>query len=73
MPNCQPDEKKPANPPSSEPLIVGIGASAGGLAEISEILNSLPVDTGMAFVIVQHLSPDQDSPGAHHCDASSSC
>lgn len=43
------------------PLIVGIGASAGGLAVISEILENLPADTGMAFVLVQHLSPDQHS------------
>ncbi len=36
--------------------IVGIGASAGGLKAIEEILLDLPKDTGMAFIIVQHLS-----------------
>ncbi|MEL6629046.1 MAG: chemotaxis protein CheB, partial [Bacteroidota bacterium] len=36
--------------------IVGIGASAGGLKAIEEILLHLPEDTGMAFVIIQHLS-----------------
>lgn len=42
-------------------LIVGIGASAGGLDAFSELLNHLPIDTGMGFVLVQHLSPDQES------------
>ncbi|MBN8421057.1 MAG: PAS domain S-box protein [Verrucomicrobia bacterium] len=41
--------------------IVGIGASAGGLAALKELLHALPVDTGMGFVIVQHLSPDHVS------------
>jgi two-component system CheB/CheR fusion protein len=37
--------------------IVGVGASAGGLEAFSQMLNAMPVDTGMAFVLVQHLSP----------------
>jgi len=37
--------------------IVGIGASAGGLEAFTELLRNLPVDTGMAFVLVQHLDP----------------
>ena len=39
-------------------LIVGIGASAGGLKPIEEFFSLMPPDSGMAFVIVQHLSPD---------------
>ncbi|MDB2687043.1 PAS domain-containing protein [Mariniblastus sp.] len=39
-------------------LIVGIGASAGGLKPIQEFFDHMPVDTGMSFVVVQHLSPD---------------
>ncbi|MCC9600341.1 PAS domain-containing protein [Stieleria sp. JC731] len=39
-------------------LVVGIGASAGGLAPIQEFFDHMPADTGMAFVVVQHLSPD---------------
>lgn len=35
--------------------MVGIGASAGGLEAISALLHALPPDTGMAFVVVQHL------------------
>ncbi|MGB3616229.1 MAG: chemotaxis protein CheB [Elainellaceae cyanobacterium] len=46
---------------SDSSLIVGLGASAGGLNACSEVLSRLPVDTGMAFVLVQHLSPDQAS------------
>jgi two-component system CheB/CheR fusion protein len=41
--------------------IVGIGASAGGLEAISELLAALPSPNGMAFVIVQHLGPDHES------------
>jgi len=41
--------------------IAGIGASAGGLEAISQLLRSLPVDTGIGFVIVQHLAPQYDS------------
>ncbi len=38
--------------------IVGIGASAGGLESLEQLFGELPADTGMAFVVVQHLSPD---------------
>ena len=38
--------------------IVGIGASAGGLEALENLFQAMPEDTGMAFVIVQHLSPD---------------
>jgi two-component system CheB/CheR fusion protein len=41
--------------------IVGIGASAGGLAAFEAFFTALPLDTGMAFVIVQHLAPDHAS------------
>lgn len=41
--------------------IVGIGASAGGLEAFTQLLTHLPADTGMAFVLVQHLSPDHPS------------
>lgn len=39
-------------------FVVGIGASAGGLEALEKLFDRLPADTGMAFVIVQHLSPD---------------
>src|ERR1700751_5363818 len=41
--------------------VVGIGASAGGLQAICELLAELPAKTGMAFLFVQHLSPSHRS------------
>src|SRR5215831_6476741 len=41
--------------------VVGIGASAGGLEAVSQLLEPLPADTGMAFVVVQHLDPRHES------------
>ena len=40
-------------------LIVGIGASAGGVEALVEFLEHVPADSGMAFVIIQHLDPTQ--------------
>ena len=46
----------------NKPLaVVGIGASAGGLQAYTELLESLPPNTGMAFVIVQHLAAEHES------------
>lgn len=42
-------------------LVVGIGASAGGLAAIETFFRNMPSDAGMAFVVVMHLSPKHDS------------
>jgi two-component system CheB/CheR fusion protein len=50
--------------PESESVlagIVGVGASAGGLEAFTELLRKLPDDTGMAFVLIQHLDPTQPS------------
>ncbi len=43
--------------------IVGIGASAGGLAAFEAFFSGMPADAdpGMAFVLVQHLAPDHKS------------
>jgi two-component system CheB/CheR fusion protein len=41
--------------------IVGIGASAGGLEAFTDLLSNLPHDTGMAFVLIQHLDPKHES------------
>lgn len=41
--------------------VVAIGASAGGLEAMMELLKHLPAETGMAFIYVQHLSPDHKS------------
>ena len=41
--------------------VVAIGASAGGIEALSDLMSHLPVDTGMAFVLVQHLDPKHHS------------
>jgi two-component system, chemotaxis family, CheB/CheR fusion protein len=50
----------PVQTPPSFP-IVGIGASAGGLEAFTQLLGALPPDTGMAFVLIQHLDPTHPS------------
>src|SRR6266436_1108310 len=42
-------------------LVVGLGASAGGLEALSKLFDALPPDTGMAFVLIQHLDPTHKS------------
>lgn len=39
-------------------FVVGIGASAGGLRALEEFFENMSVDSGAAFVVIQHLSPD---------------
>ncbi len=47
---------------SYEPVaVVGIGGSAGGLEAFTELIKSLPADTGMAFVFILHLEPKHES------------
>jgi two-component system CheB/CheR fusion protein len=41
--------------------IVGIGMSAGGLEAVIPFLNAMPADSGMGFVLVQHLEPTRTS------------
>ncbi|MGB8698748.1 MAG: chemotaxis protein CheB [Thermosynechococcaceae cyanobacterium] len=69
VPN-DPSDSLPANPDSesNQPAqteapfpVVGIAASAGGLEAFTELIRHLPTDTGMAFVLIQHLSPDHES------------
>ena len=58
------DEKmeKAMQPSSTKPVYyVGVGASAGGLEALQEFFKMMPEDTGMAFVVIQHLSPDYKS------------
>ncbi|MEO5693116.1 MAG: chemotaxis protein CheB, partial [Usitatibacter sp.] len=62
LPAVNPAAADHATPETSLPFpIVGIGASAGGIEAFGEMLQALPTDTGMAFVLVQHLSPDHES------------
>jgi two-component system CheB/CheR fusion protein len=48
-------------PPALAYPVVAIGASAGGLQAVRELLENLDPETGMAFVLVTHLSPDHKS------------
>ena len=50
-----------AGAPDRTRLIVGIGASAGGIDAFRSFFSTIPADIGMAFVVVQHLDPDHDS------------
>jgi two-component system CheB/CheR fusion protein len=41
--------------------VVGVGASAGGLEAFTALLKALPADTGMSFVLIQHMDPTHES------------
>ena len=43
------------------PLVIGIGASAGGLEALQQFFSCMPPNSGLSFVVVQHLSPDYKS------------
>ncbi len=42
-------------------LVVGIGASAGGIQALQEFFKNTRPDSGIAYVVILHLSPDHDS------------
>lgn len=42
-------------------LIVGMGASAGGITAFKQFFERVPADSGMAYVVILHLSPEHDS------------
>jgi two-component system, chemotaxis family, CheB/CheR fusion protein len=46
---------------TTKPVVVGIGASAGGVQALQALFAALPEKTGAAFVVVVHLDPDQRS------------
>jgi two-component system, chemotaxis family, CheB/CheR fusion protein len=56
-------KKNKTNPPATTQdfPIVGIGASAGGLNAFKAFIKAIPVNSGMAYVIVQHLDPKHES------------
>jgi two-component system CheB/CheR fusion protein len=72
QPDARTVDAAPAPAPAHEPAaddatanggdvdfhVVGVGASAGGLESLERFFSQVPPDTGMAFVVVQHLSPD---------------
>jgi two-component system CheB/CheR fusion protein len=67
-PGRKDDHQNLATPENAAPAehqnditIVAIGASAGGIEAVTEMMNHLQADTGMAFVLVQHLDPKHHS------------
>ena len=68
--NRKPPQRSVVAPPDTAPAppaslcVVGMGASAGGFDAICEFLRATPAGNGLAFVVVQHLSPTQKSLSA---------
>jgi two-component system CheB/CheR fusion protein len=61
-PAVHPEAASHDTPESSLPFpIVAVGASAGGVEALGEFLKALRPDTGMAFVVIQHLAPTHSS------------
>ncbi len=56
-PKTRPEAEVAAPKPSVSFPVVGVGASAGGLEAFGAFLNHVPTDSGMAFVVIQHLDP----------------
>src|SRR5579859_5735862 len=46
---------------SNHLLITALGASAGGLEALEHFFRNMPADSGIAFVVVQHMAPDHAS------------
>jgi len=71
MPPKAPQKAKPQRPPPARRTavaadgaafpVVALGASAGGLEACIKLLDALPAQTGMAFILVQHLDPTHRS------------
>lgn len=64
--------REPSNVERPGPYVVGIGASAGGLEALEAFFDGVKKPSGMAFVVIQHLSPDfkslMDELLARHTD-----
>jgi two-component system CheB/CheR fusion protein len=46
---------------TTTPPVVGIGSSAGGVAALQKLVSHIPADSGIAWVLIQHLAPDRPS------------
>jgi two-component system CheB/CheR fusion protein len=55
------EEPAPIKQPAKDFPIIGMGASAGGLEAFEKFFMNMPPDSGAAFVLISHLSPDQKS------------
>ena len=54
------ESQKVRSPPvdTGPSMVVGIGASAGGLKALQQFVEAVPADSGLAFVVILHLDPD---------------
>ncbi|SEL53306.1 PAS domain S-box-containing protein [Chitinophaga rupis] len=59
--NPDSDNLLAGRPGKDDFLIVGLGASSGGVQALKEFFEHVPASTGMAYVVILHLSPDHDS------------
>ena len=48
--------------PNEPAAVIGLGASAGGVVVLQQFFADIPVNSGLAFVVVMHLSPDLRQP-----------
>jgi chemotaxis response regulator CheB len=53
--------EKPGQKAGEDFLVVGLGASAGGIKALKEFFANVPAKSDMAYVVILHLSPDHDS------------
>ncbi|MBV9430545.1 MAG: PAS domain-containing protein [Hyphomicrobiales bacterium] len=56
-----PEERHRTEQTRGRPVVVGIGASAGGVTALQNFFEAVPADTGAAFVVVVHLDPESHS------------
>jgi two-component system, chemotaxis family, CheB/CheR fusion protein len=56
------DGEQPKSVPDDETLtVVGVGASAGGLEALTELLEQMSTESAMAFAVIQHMDPRHES------------
>lgn len=57
----EPDNTERTSSPAEPLTVVGLGASAGGLKALQRFFDHTPAGSGLAFVVVMHLSPEHES------------
>ncbi len=55
------DQKRSTSQPEDDFLVVGLGASAGGIQALKQFFSQVPVDSGIAYVVILHMSPEHES------------
>ena len=55
------DGAKKRRDPNEPAAVIGIGASAGGIGPLQQFFGDMPAESGLAFVVVMHLSPEHES------------